>query len=140
MRIRFSVHLLLLFMIRSGSAMDHVTANDGNIVLENSSGHLAELTHTGLDSDPWLSPDGRAVVFLRHGADDVFRTSVYEIDVGTGAVRLLYGGPARYQGHESSYFGRPELDEAGDSLYLLSKNTQQRDHCLPSDWWTAKLA
>ncbi len=60
------------------------------------------------------------MVFLRHPAEDRFRNSVYEIDVGTHMVRLLYAGPARYHGRERAYFGRPELDEAHRKLFLIS--------------------
>jgi TonB family protein len=119
MRITFSV-LFLLFMIRGGWAADRVSTEDGRIVLEDSLGKKTALTQTGFDSDPWISPDARTVVFLRHAADDMFRTSVYEIDIRTRTVRLLYPGPAKYHGRESSYFGRPELGESGNTLYLLS--------------------
>ena len=50
----------------------------------------------------------------------MFRTSVYEIDLRTRTTRLLFSGPARYQGRDSSYFGRPELDQSHATLYLLS--------------------
>jgi TonB family protein len=33
---------------------------------------------------------------------------------------LIYAGPARYEGRESSYFGRPEFDDSHETLYLLS--------------------
>jgi hypothetical protein len=59
-------------------------------------------------------------VFLRHAPGDMFQTSVYKIDMRTRKLSLLYGGPARYHGRESSYFGRPELGESGNTLYLLS--------------------
>lgn len=100
--------------------MDHVVAKDGNIILEDSSGKMSYLTQTGRDSDPWLSADGGTAVFLRHPAEDIFRNSVYEIDLGTHMVKLLYAGPAKYDGHEISSFSRPELDAAKDTLFLLT--------------------
>jgi TonB family protein len=121
MRARFSLPLLLLFVVRVGAATDRVSAKDGRIIVQDSSGRTTTLTQTGLDSDPWLSPDGRTLVFLRQSAEDMFRTSVYKIDMSTRALGLLYGGPARYQSRESSYFGRPELDESQDTLFLLTK-------------------
>jgi TonB family protein len=51
----------------------------------------------------------------------MFRTSVYEMDLRTRSVKLLYGGPARYRGREASYFGLPELDESHNMLFLVSK-------------------
>jgi TonB family protein len=33
---------------------------------------------------------------------------------------LLYGGPARFQGRETSSFGHPELDESQGTLFLLT--------------------
>ncbi len=111
----------MAFTICRGIAADRVSNEDGRIVLENSSGQKTVLTQTGLDSDPWLSPDGRTVVFLRHPAEDMFRNSVYEIDVPARIQKLLYAGPAKYQGRESSYFGRPELNESRAKLFLISK-------------------
>ncbi len=78
------------------------------------------LTQTGLDSEPWISTDGSTVLFLRHSAEDTFRTSVYAIDLATRTTTLLYPGPARYEGRTSSYFSRPELNEAKDTLFLIA--------------------
>lgn len=72
-----------------------------------------------------MSPDGLTVVFLRRPAEDMFRNSVYEIDVPTRKPSLLYGGPAKYEGRESSYFGRPEMDESRETLFLISKEYMQ---------------
>src|SRR5580658_4834648 len=121
MGIRFRAPLLLALLSRGAQAADHVTARDGDIVLEDSSGRATALTQTGRDSDPWLGRDGRTVLFLRHTANDLFRNSVYEIDLRTRKERLLYAGPARYQGRESPYFGRPELDDSRGTLFLISK-------------------
>ena len=119
MRICFNTTLLLVFFVRIGGAADHVSAKDGRIVLDRS-GQVSTLTQTGRDSDPWISRDGRTVVFLRHAAEDMFRTSVLEMDVPTGKVAVLYAGPLSYGGRESSYFGEPELDEMRETLFLLS--------------------
>jgi TonB family protein len=121
MRVTFTVPFLLVLTICSGSAADRVRAEDGRIVFEDSSGQKTALTQTGIDSDPWLSPDGRTVVFLRHSAEDMFRNSVYEIDMRTRIPKLMYAGPAKYQGREGSYFGEPELDGSHDKLLLISK-------------------
>lgn len=120
MRVPFNIALLVPIICISAAA-DRVSVKDGRIVLEDSAGHMTMLTQTGLDSDPWLSPDGRSLVFLRHSAEDMFRTAVYEMDMRGRTVRLLYGGPARYRGRETSYFGQPELDGSHDTLFLLSK-------------------
>ena len=121
MRSIFSVPLLLMFVVCGRVAADQVTTENGRIVVEDSSGRKTVLTQTGLDSDPWISSDGRTIVFLRHSAEDMFKTSVYDINMRTRTLRLLYDGPAKYQDRESSYFGRPELNESGDTLFLLSK-------------------
>jgi len=120
MRISPRGPLLLIFIIPTIFAADEVSTQNGNLVLEDSQGRKTTLTHTGLDSDPWISTNGRTVVFLRHSAEDTFRSSVYEIDIATRKVTLLYRGPAQYSGHETSDFGRPELDQSKGKLYLLS--------------------
>jgi hypothetical protein len=120
MRASFDIPLVLLLMIGGGWAADRVYSKDGRIVLEDSSGHPTTLTRTGLDSDPWISPDGRIVLFLRHPAEDTFRNAVYQIDMRSRTPKLLYAGPAKYQGREGSYFSRPQLDESHDKLFLIS--------------------
>src|SRR5579884_1768155 len=105
------ISLVLVLMIGGCWANDRVSSKEGRIILEESPGRSIELTDTGFDSDPWLSPDGHLVVFIRHSPEDMFRTSVYEVDVSTRMPKQLYNGPAKYQGRESSYFGRPELNE-----------------------------
>ena len=122
MRICFGAPLVLVLMVHSAGAADRVIAEGGRIVFENSSGQKTVLTQAGLDSDPWISPDGRTVVFLRHAPEDMFRTSVYEIDMRTRTPTLLYAGPAKYHGRECASFGRPELDESHNRLYLISND------------------
>ena len=123
MRVILSVALLMACALCRGIAADRVSSEDGRIVLENSSGQKTTLTQTGFDSDPWLSPDGRIVVFLRGSAEDMFRNSVYEIDLPARTPKLLYAGQAKYQGREGSYFGSPELNETRDKLFLISKES-----------------
>lgn len=120
MRITFSLFLLLVVAIRCFAAGDRVSTEDGRIVLEDPLGKKTVLTRTGFDSDPWLTPDGQTVVFLRHPAEDIFRNSVWEIDIRTRTLKLLYAGPAKYQRREGSYFGEPELNESHDTLFLIS--------------------
>ena len=127
MQVFFRVCLLLPFVIQSGGAMDRVIAQDGNIVLEDSSGKTTTLTQSRVDSDPWLTPDGRSVVFLRHPAEGIFRNSVYEIDVSTHMVKLLYAGPAKYEGREISSFSRPELDVTRTLSSCLPTSMRPRD-------------
>lgn len=111
----------MVLLIRRGWAADRVSTEDGRIVLEDSSRRKTALTQGGFDSDPWISPDGQTVVFLRHSVEDQFQTSVYEIDMRTRTLKLLYAGPAKYHGRASSYFGHPELSESHDTLFLISK-------------------
>jgi len=119
MRVALNVLFLLALLTSGGVAADRVSAQDGRIVLEDSSGQKTALTQVGLDSEPWLSPDGRTVVFIRRSAENQFLTSVYEIDLPTRTVKLLFAGPAKYQGRERAHFGRPELNESHDKLFLL---------------------
>jgi protein TonB len=120
MRALSDLPFVLVLAVGSTWAADKVRSKDGRIVLEDASGHTTALTETGLDSDPWISPDGQTVLFLRRSTEDMFRTSVYEIDMRTRTPRLLYSGPAKYERREGSYFGRPELNESHDTLFLVS--------------------
>jgi len=125
MRIPFDLVLLALIVCGGGAkarSADRVSANEGRILIQDSSGQTTALTQSGLDSAPWLSPDGRTVVFIRQSAEDIFWTSVYKIDMSTRKLGLLYGGPARYHGRESPSFGRPELDESQETLFLLTND------------------
>jgi len=116
---RTDVALFLILTVGNGDAALRVISKAGNIVLEDSSGDITPLTHTGDDFEPWLTRDGRTVVFIRQSPEN-FRTSVYTIDVRTRTVSLLYAGPARYAGRESWYFSGPELNESHETLFLVS--------------------
>jgi TonB family protein len=120
MRLLFRLGLLLAGAVSTSYAGQRVVEDAGRLILEDSSGTRTVLTKGGHDSDPWTSPDGRSVLFIRHAPDDVFQTSVYELTLPTQALHLIYAGPARYEGRESSYFGRPEFDDSHETLYLLS--------------------
>lgn len=98
MRVPFNTPFILVLAVGTAWAVGRVTSIDGRIVLQDASGQRTELTETGHDSDPWLSPGGQTVVFLRHQAEDTSRTSVYEIDMPNRTPRLLYSGPAKYEG------------------------------------------
>lgn len=64
-----------------------VEAKDGNIFLRSSDGTAKQLTQSGLDSAPVLSPDGRWIVFVRAlpgktietGSGDVDATELWQI-------------------------------------------------------------
>lgn len=98
-----------------------MSVEDGRIVLTSATGQKTVLTESGRDSDPWISPDGGIVLFIRHASDDVFKTGVYRVELPARTVTLLYEGPAKYAGREMSYFGEPQLDGSGKTLYLLAK-------------------
>ena len=113
--------LLLTIIFTEALSAEQVIASEGNIILRGSSGRSSVLTTSGQDSDPWLSPDNKLVVFLRRLKHDIFRTSVYAVDLDSRVVTRLFTGPAKYAGRENFYFGRPELDRRGSTLFLLSK-------------------
>lgn len=121
MRATFNAILIASFLLCKCAQADRVSAKDGRIVLQTSSGQKSVLTQTGLDSEPWISSDGKTVVFIRHSANDMFRTSVYKLEIRTRTTKLLYSGPARYEGRESSYFANPKLNESQDTLFLVAK-------------------
>jgi hypothetical protein len=57
--------MLGVALTASASAAPFVSAAAGNIVLTDSAGNSKQLTYTGHDSEPVLSPDGRWVTFVR---------------------------------------------------------------------------
>jgi TolB protein len=91
-------------------------------------GRAERLTKTaGLDSRPAWHPDGTRVAFVR---DDTRNTDIVEIEIATGAERVLIGSPAAELDPAYSRDGRSLLyasAESGDlEIYRLDVATEQK--------------
>ncbi len=76
---------------------------------------------------PTLTPDGRAVVFLRSEARDR-KQSLYEMDVASGAVRLVLApesldqGPEHLTAEERARRERMRITSSGFTAFSMSKD------------------
>jgi TonB family protein len=100
-----------------------VSEKDGRIWLKSADGRAVRLTTSGRDSEPWITPDRSKVLFVRADPADMFRTSVYSVDIATGKESLLLGVPVRYEGRENDYIGGPRIDRDGRTLFVISKES-----------------
>jgi hypothetical protein len=98
-----------------------VFTKDGRVLLESPAGEVVTLTTSGRDFDPWITLDGKSVLFVRSDPVDSLRTSVCAIDLRSRAERLVFAGPLMYRGHEVPYLGGPEMDANEKTLYVLAK-------------------
>jgi len=69
-RFACAVGLLVVASRAAAETKSRVYADAGNVYLEDTDGTTKELTHSGRDQDPALSPDGKTVVFTHIGDDE----------------------------------------------------------------------
>lgn len=120
------VVLLALPALARGPA---VREEKGRIVLVEANGTKRTLTSSGQDSQPGLSPDGKAVVFLRRGSDkklesaagEVEANEIWWMDTAGGKPRRLVKSagsddPKMFLGALQS----PQFSPDGKTVFFLS--------------------
>jgi WD40 repeat protein len=127
--------LLLASAGQSGAAAaDRVYAKDGNVFIE-LNGAARQLTTTGRDAEPVLSPDGKHVVFTRladrlAGDDQGIGTDcdgaaqsdeIREIDAdGSDETLLVHGHAAKEPQEQLCGFQAKQFNADGSRLFFLS--------------------
>src|SRR5687768_4517703 len=94
--------VVLAFLLLPANVLAQgVTVQDGNLFYRASAGAAArQITSTGLDRDPVLSPDGRTVAFIRStpadSVDSVLgreeATALWTVGVDGSGARMLVRG------------------------------------------------
>jgi len=102
-------------------AVDHtaVFEQSGRIMLKRPTGAIVTLTSSGRDSEPFITDDGKMVVFCRRDATDQFRTAVLTIDPKSRMEKVLFEGPVTMRLGAIDYLGSPQIDAQGQTLYLI---------------------
>lgn len=59
-----------------------VSEQNGNIVFTDPAGHRVQITDSGRDFAPSLSPNGAIVVYARHTPDDLVHTGIGDVEAG----------------------------------------------------------
>jgi hypothetical protein len=129
--IRIIAVLSALLGPSAASAAPSVTVKDGNIVLMQN-GQQRQLTRSGKDAAPALSPDGKWVAFTRVGnpastgsqgdcksgaqADELRRIQVD----GSGEELLVHGQEGKEPKQSICDFSRKQFTSDGRSIYFLS--------------------
>ncbi len=122
--------LLLMFLLAlpAHAAGPSVTEDKGNIVLVEAGGKKRKLTSSGQDSQPSLSPDGKAIVFVRRGSSKLESTSgeveaneLWWSDTMGGKPRRLVRSagsddPKKFLGALAS----PQFSPDGKTVFFLS--------------------
>jgi dipeptidyl aminopeptidase/acylaminoacyl peptidase len=123
-----SVTLLILLASVCGTSAQTVSVKEGNIYWKGS-GAARQLTTSGHDSDPSLSPDGHSVVFVRgtpgkmisHGAGEDEATELWLIDVdGKNATMLLRGKEDPEPKAVLVDMNAPQFSPDGKKIYFVS--------------------
>jgi WD40-like Beta Propeller Repeat len=123
--------LLLLSALAPASALaQSVTARDGNLFYQ-ASGQAAprQLTSTGLDGEPALSPDGRTIAFIRRIRGDSIQsvsgpeeaTALWIIGVDGSSPRMLVR--ARYADDPTQMlagFQHTQFSPNGRQIYFIT--------------------
>jgi len=127
---RISILLAAALAAPAPAVAQAVTAQDGNLFYGASADAAPrQLTSTGLDRDPVLSPDGRTIAFIRETPADSVEiligpeeaTELWTIRVdGSDARMLLKGRSAEIAGEALAQFQSPRFSPDGQRIYFLS--------------------
>ncbi|WP_420125923.1 TolB family protein [Longimicrobium sp.] len=123
--------MLAIFLLAPGKLFaQSVTAEAGNLFYRPSaSAAPRQLTTTGLDSEPVLSPDGRTIAFIRGTPGDSVDTvlgreegtSLWIVGVdGSGARMLVRGRSSETPSEALAMLQSPAFSPDGQRIYFLS--------------------
>lgn len=139
---RFLILVLGMAFTALGAAAKSVLAKSGNIYLTDVSGTAKQLTFSGRDSGPVLSPDGLWIVFIRAvsgqristaSGDELEPTELWQIGAnGKDATRLLRCRPSEKMENVIAEFDDPQFSSDGRYVYFTTLPGQRR---LPSMSW-----
>lgn len=127
---RIATLLLVSALVPAPALAQSVTARDGNLFYQ-ASGQATprQLTSTGLDREPALSPDGQTIAFIRgNPADSVDTVSGWEeatslwivaVD-GSGARTLVRSRYSETPGQALAMLRSPAYSPDGRQIYFLS--------------------
>lgn len=105
-------------------------AKDGNIFFHPVQGEARQLTSSGRDSAPILSPDGRWIVFVRAlpgkkiatGSGDIDAAELWQIDAkGKEASRLVAAREAEDMHHVIANFEDIQFSTDGKNVYFITR-------------------
>jgi hypothetical protein len=127
---RLNTAMLCLACFQISSLGQRVEVRAGNTYYTDSSGNARQVTSSGVDSDPALSPDGRSVIFVRKtsapaGFDEPrlsspVRTQIWMADLGRDEdLRLLFGGVVNAWNFKYVTFLAPRLAPDRQHLYFM---------------------
>jgi len=105
-----------------------VSVVDGNILLTNRLGEIRTLTRSGRDSQPAISPDGKAIVFVRStgktiqgNVGDEEATELWLIGSdGLSSERLVSGREDTNPKKNLAVLSSPQFSPDGTKIYFLS--------------------
>ncbi len=106
-----------------------VSVTAGRVVYRDASGQSREVTRSGLDTMPALSPDGRLITFIRRTPDDSVATAIdrderTELWVvradGSGERRLIRGHDATEPRRTLAGMANPAFSADGTTVYVES--------------------
>lgn len=107
-----------------------VEAIDGNIVLIDKDNHRHQITATGKDAEPRLSPDGQTIVFVRvtpittpvEEGEVTVTTELRTINKNSSQESLLLKESLSNEPDNNlQLFSSPEFSPSGDAVYFMTK-------------------
>jgi dipeptidyl aminopeptidase/acylaminoacyl peptidase len=129
-----SFRLALLFALGFSAWANGQAAEEqnGNIVYRGKDGKVRQVTASGKDHSPALSPDGTRIVFVRDLLGDrdyndftrsgpatrVMQLWVAEVE-GSQSPKLILDSPIEVKGNKFSGFYRPQLSDHQTYVYFL---------------------
>ena len=122
--------LLAIFNLPTAAQVPSVYSTTGNVVLKAPNGSEKQLTVSGHDSYPSLSPDTRMAVFVRAtanppidtGSGEGLFTELWILNVGTGQKEKLLDSTASDNMKEVlAGFSSPQFSNDAKAIFFLSQ-------------------
>ncbi|MBI1817052.1 MAG: hypothetical protein HYR72_18905 [Deltaproteobacteria bacterium] len=121
--------LLTTALLTMSAAAQTTFEKDGNIFFTDATGQTKQLTSSGKDAAPTLSPDKKYVTFIRTldgpkiwtGRDDAYPQEIWIISSDGRGARRLVASPTK-PGQESSLasFSNPQFAFDGRSVFFMT--------------------
>lgn len=128
-RMRLLIVLAAVLLCPAHVLAQEVTVREGNLFYRASAqGPARQLTSSGLDREPRLSPDGRTVAFVRGTPGDSVdsalerdeATALWIIGTDGGGARMLVRGRSADPEQMLAQFQSPRFSPDGRRIYFLS--------------------
>jgi Tol biopolymer transport system component len=111
--------VMLLWLVSFAALAGQVTEKQGNLYYHSDQGNEQQLTRSGKDSQPALSPDGKQLVFIRELSNEANELWLMDI-AGNNAHAIVLGHDDEDVKKKLTQLNNPLFSLDGKAVYFLS--------------------